>query len=127
MAQEAEANMVETSAQKDTLLHDKDSNTCTKHGNRNKGQNLHRTEHQKSKKGFQGSIWDMNGHIFECFSKKASKDQSKWTLQETGEYITRTYKYPGNMTVLYTELKMPTLVEPKDLPTGSTDMKMEMW
>jgi hypothetical protein len=69
----------------------------------------------------------MHGHVFQCFTEGNSSNQFTRTVEALGEYVSTNMKNSGNMLSLTEDLVLPTIPEPGEPSTDTSEFKKEVW
>ncbi|KAG7373305.1 reverse transcriptase RNA-dependent DNA polymerase [Nitzschia inconspicua] len=98
---------------------------------RHRGRNRHRGNHvpssstsnssNSSASSYKGDIPGMNGHVFQVYSESSDPKQFSATCNALQQYVEINMAHSGDMALLFSEFKNPTLPRPRKKPTDGLD------
>lgn len=94
---------------------------------RNDGRDQKRQKTKHKSKDFKGETADMNGHVFQTFSKANDRMQFNKTVKALGHYINRNLKHPGDLVQLYKRIEQPVLTPSDNITDKEFANKRQAW
>ncbi|KAG7347353.1 reverse transcriptase RNA-dependent DNA polymerase [Nitzschia inconspicua] len=103
------------------------SNNGNGGSSRHRGRNRHRGNHvpsstsNSSSSSYKGDIPGMNGHVFQVYSESSDPKQFSATCNALQQYVEINMAHSGDMALLFSEFKTPTLPRPRKEPTDGLE------
>ena len=69
----------------------------------------------------------MNGHVFQLFHKRESKQQFGKTVETMYEYVVKEFDHASDLALLFQEFEQPELPEPSEEPKKASTARMKVW